>query len=96
MKDKHANRSRVAVRPTPGVTPGQARDVRARALRYALDCYFRKQQTSGASSENTTVTEQSDYSWYYSPASVAVSAHIITPAPIYLDRGKTRLNMEGA
>ncbi len=39
---------------------------------------------------------QSDYSWYYSPASVAVAAHIITPAAIYLDRGKTRLNMEGA
>jgi hypothetical protein len=39
---------------------------------------------------------KSDYSWYYSPASVAVAAHIITPAPIYPDRGKTRLNMEGA
>jgi DNA topoisomerase VI subunit B len=39
---------------------------------------------------------QSDYSWHYSPASVAVAAHIITPAPIYLDRGKTRLSMEGA
>ena len=39
---------------------------------------------------------QSDYSWHYSPASVAVAAHIITPAAIYLDRGKTRLNMEGA
>jgi hypothetical protein len=24
-----------------------------------------------------------------------VAAHIITPAPIFLDRGKTRLNMEG-
>jgi hypothetical protein len=35
-------------------------------------------------------------SWYETPASVAVAAHIITPAPIFLDRGKTRLNMEGA
>jgi hypothetical protein len=34
--------------------------------------------------------------WYQTPASVAVAAHIITPAPIYLDRGKTRLNMEGS
>jgi hypothetical protein len=34
--------------------------------------------------------------WYRSPASVAVAAHIVTPAPIFLDRGKTRLNMEGA
>ena len=39
---------------------------------------------------------ESERSWYYSPAKVAVAAHIVTPAPIYLDRGKTRLNMEGA
>ena len=39
---------------------------------------------------------KSDHAWYYSPASVAVAAHIVTPAPIYLDRGKTRLNMEGS
>ena len=38
----------------------------------------------------------SERAWYESPASVAVAAHIVTPAPIYLDRGKTRLNMEGA
>jgi hypothetical protein len=25
-----------------------------------------------------------------------VAAHIVTPAPLFLDRGKTRLNMEGA
>jgi hypothetical protein len=37
---------------------------------------------------------KSDRAWYSSPASVAVAAHIITPAPIFLDRGKTRLNME--
>jgi DNA topoisomerase VI subunit B len=34
--------------------------------------------------------------WYFSPTSVAVAAHIITPAPTFLDRGKTRLNMESA
>ena len=34
--------------------------------------------------------------WYRTPASVAVAAHIITPAPLFLDRGKTRLDMEGA
>lgn len=39
---------------------------------------------------------KTERAWYYSPASVAVAAHIITPAPIFLDRGKTRLDMEGA
>ncbi len=39
---------------------------------------------------------QSERAWHYSPTSVAVAAHIITPAPIFLDRGKTRLNMEDA
>jgi hypothetical protein len=39
---------------------------------------------------------RTEAAWYFSPASVAVAAHIITPAPIFLDRGKTRLNMEGA
>jgi DNA topoisomerase VI subunit B len=37
-----------------------------------------------------------DTSWYFSPATVAVAAHIVTPAPMFLDRGKTRLNMESA
>jgi hypothetical protein len=37
-----------------------------------------------------------DAAWFRSPASVAVAAHIVTPAPLFLDRGKTRLNMEGA
>jgi hypothetical protein len=37
-----------------------------------------------------------DPTWYQTPASVAVCAHIITPAPLFLDRGKTRLDMEGA
>jgi hypothetical protein len=39
---------------------------------------------------------KTESAWYRTPASVAVAAHIITPAPIFLDRGKTRLNMEGA
>jgi len=39
---------------------------------------------------------QTDQAWFRSPASVAVAAHIVTPAPIFLDRGKTRLDMEGA
>ena len=38
---------------------------------------------------------RSDRAWYDAPASVAVAAHIITPAPTFLDRGKTRLDMEG-
>jgi hypothetical protein len=39
---------------------------------------------------------QRERTWYETPTSVAVAAHIATPAPIFLDRGKTRLNMEGA
>jgi hypothetical protein len=34
--------------------------------------------------------------WYQTPTSVAVAAHIVTPAPMFLDRGKTRLDMENA
>ena len=34
--------------------------------------------------------------WYRTPASVAVACHIVTPAPLFLDRGKTRIDMEGA
>jgi hypothetical protein len=34
--------------------------------------------------------------WWKTPASVAVAAHIITPAPLFLDRGKTRLDLQGA
>ncbi len=37
-----------------------------------------------------------DDAWFRTPASVAVAAHIATPAPLFLDRGKTRLDMEGA
>jgi hypothetical protein len=32
--------------------------------------------------------------WYEAPANVAVAAHIITPAPMFLDRGKSRLQLE--
>jgi hypothetical protein len=39
---------------------------------------------------------QRERMWYETPTSVAVAAHIATPAPLFLDRGKTRLNMEGA
>jgi len=39
---------------------------------------------------------KTERAWYFSPASVAAAAHIITPAPAFLDRGKTRLNMESA
>jgi DNA topoisomerase VI subunit B len=38
---------------------------------------------------------KTDRAWYETPASVAVAAHIITPAPLFLDRGKTRLDLEG-
>ena len=39
---------------------------------------------------------KSERAWHFAPTSVAVAAHIVTPAPIFLDRGKTRLNMEGS
>ena len=39
---------------------------------------------------------KADSAWYQTPASVAVASHIITPAQLFLDRGKTRLDMEGA
>jgi hypothetical protein len=39
---------------------------------------------------------ETEAAWYRTPARVAVAAHIITPAPLFLDRGKTRLDMEGA
>ena len=39
---------------------------------------------------------ETESAWYRTPASVAVAAHIVTPAPLFLDRGKTKLNMEGA
>jgi hypothetical protein len=38
---------------------------------------------------------KTETAWYRTPASVAVAAHIVTPAPLFLDRGKTRLDMEG-
>jgi hypothetical protein len=49
---------RIVLKPALKIKAEQARDVRARALRYALDCYFRKQQTTGASTEKTTVIEE--------------------------------------
>jgi hypothetical protein len=39
---------------------------------------------------------ETEHAWYRTPARVAAAAHIITPAPMFLDRGKTRLDMEGA
>ena len=39
---------------------------------------------------------ETETAWYRTPASVAVAAHIVTPAPLFLDRGKTRLDMEVA
>jgi hypothetical protein len=39
---------------------------------------------------------ETESAWYRTPASVAVAAHIVTPAPLFLDKGKTRLDMEVA
>jgi DNA topoisomerase VI subunit B len=55
---------------------------------------FRAQGIQGFLSQAYALPK-AEQAWYSTPASVAVAAHIITPAPIFLDRGKTRLNMEG-
>ena len=34
------------------------------------------------------------YLWSESPTNTAMAVHIVTPAPIYLDKGKTRIQME--
>ena len=34
------------------------------------------------------------YHGFEKPANTAVAAHIITPAPLYMDRGKTRIALE--
>ena len=49
---------RIVVKSDPSITPEQARNARARALRYALDCYFQRQQTLGASREKAIVIEE--------------------------------------
>jgi hypothetical protein len=38
------NSIRITVKPIPSITTEVARDVRVRALRYALDRYFEKQK----------------------------------------------------
>ena len=56
---------------------------------------FRARGIQGFLSQAYALPETED-AWYETPARVAVAAHIITPAPLFLDRGKTRLDMEGA
>ena len=56
---------------------------------------FRASGISGFLSQGYALP-RTEKAWYQTPASVAVAAHIITPAPLFLDRGKTRLDMEGA
>jgi hypothetical protein len=53
------------VKPIPSTTTEEARELRARALRYALDCYFEKQKvakTSGGEkgSEERRVSSKRD------------------------------------
>lgn len=56
---------------------------------------FRARGVQGFLSQAYALPE-TESAWHRTPASVAVAAHIITPAPLFLDRGKTRLDMEGA
>ncbi len=36
------NSTRITVKPTPSISPEEARNARANALRFALDCYAKK------------------------------------------------------
>jgi hypothetical protein len=56
---------------------------------------FKASGIRGFLSEGHALPEK-DAIWYRTPASVAACAHIVTPAPMFLDRGKTRLDMERA
>jgi hypothetical protein len=47
----------IIIRPTPGLAPEQARNTRARALRYALDRYFGKQQAAEAEGDKDAKKE---------------------------------------
>jgi hypothetical protein len=37
--------ARITINATPGITPQQARDTRARAWRYVFDCHAKKKAT---------------------------------------------------
>ncbi len=39
------NTPRLTAKPTPGISPEESRDLRARALQYTLDCYTSKKAT---------------------------------------------------
>ena len=43
--------SRIVVRPHPAISPEDARDARARVLRYALDRYLEKQNAAETGGE---------------------------------------------
>jgi hypothetical protein len=44
---------RIVVKPTPGISSEQARDARARALRYAFDRYAEKREVAGIGDDHT-------------------------------------------
>ena len=48
MEDKHANSPSIVVKSTGGLSPVEARDIRARALRFALDCHAKKKAAEKA------------------------------------------------
>ena len=48
---------RTVLRPSPGTTPEQARDIRARAWAYIFGCY---EKHKGASESNSTDTTRAD------------------------------------
>jgi hypothetical protein len=46
------NNIRITVKPTPGTTTEEACELRARALRYAIDRYFEKQKPAETSDDD--------------------------------------------
>ena len=55
---------------------------------------FKSHGIKGFLQHGHALPKGTDYYAFRSPANVAVAVHIITPAPVFLDRGKTRIQLE--
>lgn len=54
---------------------------------------FKSRGIRGFLQHGHALPEASGYYEFRAPANVAVAVHIITPAPVFLDRGKTRIQL---
>jgi hypothetical protein len=55
---------------------------------------FKSHGIRGFLQHGHALPEGAGYYSFRAPANVAVAVHIITPAPVFLDRGKTRIQLE--